>query len=118
MEAFSATLANDLSLLRGLRESLASWLENAGASVEALSSIVLATHEATANAIQYGDTDGPVTVTATPDPDGGFLVAVRNDGNWKKPELGSSGRGLPMMRELMSDVGIQPGTVVRLRKSL
>lgn len=117
MEPFAVTLA-DITLLRGLRHSLASWLEEAGAPTEAKDSIVIATHEATANAITHGEAGCPVTVTANRHSDGRFMVVVRNDGGWKEQTPEAGGRGLSMMRDLMSDVGIRPATAVYMRKDV
>ncbi len=121
MEPFTATLEHDVSLLRGLRHSLSSWLEMSGVAAEARAGIVLATHEAAANALRHGEgTHSPVTVTARPDGEGSLMVVVRNDGSWKEPapEPEREGRGLPLMRGLMSDVAVYPGTSVRMRKDL
>jgi anti-sigma regulatory factor (Ser/Thr protein kinase) len=117
MEPFAAHLA-EVAMLRGLRHSLASWLEEAGAPAEAKDSIVLATHEAVTNALTHGDVGSPVTVTANRHADGRFMIVVRNDGAWKEPTPDAGGRGLPMMRDLMSDVGIRPATAVYMRKDV
>ena len=116
MEPFITTVSGDKTLLRDLRHSLTFWLELAGAPAEAQTSIVLATHEAAANAIEHGDTGGSVLVTAEPEGEGGFVVVVRNDGGWKQESVRDGrGRGLAMMHELMSDVGITTTTTVRMR---
>ena len=119
MEPFTATISHDLTSLRGLRHSLASWLELAGIPAEAQKPIVLATHEAAANAIEHGDAEGPVIITAEPAAGGGFTVIVHNDGGWKQvSEDDGRGRGLALMRELMSDVGIKTITTVRMRTAV
>jgi hypothetical protein len=41
-------------------------------------------------------------------------VEVTNHGGWKEPPAGQNGRGLLMMTQLMSDVGIR--TIVRMRR--
>ena len=115
MTAFAATLVHGATELRGLRQSLLSWLKQMNASADAQGAVMLATHEAAANAMQHGEPDGPITVSAHQDPDGGFSVEVTNDGAWKEPEPGHRGRGLMMINELMSDVGIQTRTSVRMR---
>jgi hypothetical protein len=83
VEAFTATLALDPTLLRGLRSSLAAWLDGAGASSEQGVSILLATHEATANAMADGAGGGSVNVTANRDGDSGFVVDICHDGAWE-----------------------------------
>ena len=117
MAPFVITLTHDLKLLRGLRHSLANWLELAGASPETQAVVVLATHEAAANGMEHGDPDGTVTVTARQDGTDSFHVAITNDGDWKEPAAEATGRGLPMMSDLMSDVAITASTTVRMHKS-
>jgi anti-sigma regulatory factor (Ser/Thr protein kinase) len=112
--AFAATLVHGPTELRGLRHLLASWLEQTGASADVRDAVVLATHEAAANAVSHGEPEGPVTVSAVQDDDGSFSVEVTNHGAWKKPKAGHNGRGLLMMTQLMSDVGIR--TSVRMHR--
>lgn len=115
MAAFAMTLSEGPTALAGLRRSLAAWLDLADPSSDLRDSILLATHEAAANAIVHGETERPVTVSASEDDDGGFTVEVTNHGRWKEPEPGRSGRGFPMMVELMSEVGVR--TSVRMRSA-
>jgi anti-sigma regulatory factor (Ser/Thr protein kinase) len=113
--AFAATLVHGPTDLRGLRRSLISWLEQMNASADVQDAVLLATHEAAANAMQHGEPEGPVTVSAHQDVDGSFSVEVTNHGGWKEPEPGHHGGGLLMMKELMSDVGIRTRTSVLMR---
>jgi anti-sigma regulatory factor (Ser/Thr protein kinase) len=112
--AFAATLAHGPTELRGLRHLLVSWLELKDASADVQGAVMLATHEAAANAMAHGEPEAPVTVSACQDDDGSFTVEVTNHGGWKEPDLGHH-RGLLVMNELMSDVGIQTRTSVRMR---
>lgn len=114
MTAFAATLAHGPAELRGMRHLLLSWLELAGAPESVRGAVILATHEAAANAMEHGQPESPVTVTASQGEDGGFTVEVMNHGGWREPELGHNGRGLAMMNELMSEVAIQTSTNVRM----
>lgn len=97
-----------------MRRLLVSWLELAGAPEDVRSALLLATHEAAAKAMEHGQPESPVTVTASHGDDGGFIIEVTNCGGWRKPEPGHTGRGLAMMRELMSEVAIQTRTSVRM----
>jgi serine/threonine-protein kinase RsbW len=115
MAAFAATLVQGPTELRGMRHSLASWLEGMGAPENVLGAVMLATHEAAANAMEHGQPESPVTVTASQNEDGGFIVEVTNHGGWKEPEPGHGGRGLAMMTGLMSEIAIQTSTNVRMR---
>ena len=116
MEPFTSILTHDSSLLRGLRHSLADWLEGAGASPDVQARVVLATHEAVANGIEHGQPDSPVTVVAQRNGADSFQVTVVNDGGWKDQEPGDRGRGLTMMSDLMSDLAVTPSTTVRMRR--
>lgn len=107
MAAFAATLVRGPIELRGMRQSLRSWLELTTATARTRDSVVLATHEAAANAMVHGQPGSAVTVSARQDESGDFAVEVSNFGGWKEPEPGNSGRGLAMMTELMREVEIQ-----------
>jgi anti-sigma regulatory factor (Ser/Thr protein kinase) len=113
MSAFSVTLLQGPTELAGMRHALTSWLERTDASEDVRGAILLATHEAAANALVHGESDSPVTVAASQDDDGGFTIEVTNRGGWKHPEPGHPGRGLGLMTTLMSEVAIQ--TSVRMR---
>jgi anti-sigma regulatory factor (Ser/Thr protein kinase) len=113
--AFAATLVDGPTELRGLRHLLGSWLEQMDTPTDVRNAVMLATHEATANAMAHGEPEGPVTVSASQDDDGSFTVEVTNHGGWKEPAPGHPGRGLQMMNHLMSHVGIQ--TSVRMRSN-
>lgn len=115
MTAFAATLVHGPTELRGLRHLLTSWLAQTDASADVRDAVTLATHEAAANAIAHGEPEGPVTVSAVQEDDGTFSVEVTNHGGWTEPTPGHNGRGLLMMTQLMSDVGIR--TTVRMRHS-
>ena len=112
-DAFAATLVDGPIELREMRQSLRSWLELTTATARTRDSVVLATHEAAANAMVHGEPEAPVTVFASPDEGGGFMVEVTSHGGWKEPEPENAGRGMAMMADLMSDVTIR--TNVRLR---
>ena len=114
MTAFAATLVHGPTELRGLRHSLSSWLQQTDASADVRDAVMLATHEAAANAISHGEPESPVTVSAIQDDDGSFSVEITNHGRWKEPQAEHNGRGLLMMTQLMSDVGIR--TIVRMRR--
>jgi len=123
MEAFEASLRLDLSLLRGLRRQLQSWLAEIGVPADdAAEDVVLATHEAAANAIEHAEFGTEVTIRGTRDDDQ-VIVVVTNAGEWKRPRSvdESRGRGLVLMENLMSEVDIRARskvTVVRMCKDL
>ena len=108
------TLALDLTLLRGLRHALTTWLDDAGATPADRDSIVLATHEATAHAMEIGESGSTVDVTAMRDYDDSFVLHVRSDGGWTRSV--ESDR-MVMVHRLMSDVSKQSSSTVRMRRS-
>jgi serine/threonine-protein kinase RsbW len=105
-----------------LRRQLAVWLEQVGVTDEVRNDVILATHEAAANAIEHAQFSTEVTVSLVHD-EGKLLVIVTNRGVWKRPRSTdyTRGRGLALMQALMSNVEIQVrnrGTVLRMRKDL
>ena len=83
--------------------------------------VVLATHEAVANAIQHAGAPNPVVVRGDADADG-VVIEVSDDGRWKAPADPPSeerGRGLTLIRSLVSDAQIRTGargTTVRIHQ--
>jgi hypothetical protein len=75
--------------------------------------MVLATHEAAAQAIQRGDS-GTVDVSASYDSDRSFVVHVRSDEAWNV--VGPNEPGGDLLTELMSEVSTRTSTAVRMRK--
>ena len=96
-----------------MRQLLTSWLEQTDATAGVRDAVLLATHEAAANAMAHGQPDSPVSVSASQDEAGDFTVEVTNLGGWKEPEPEQHGHGLSLMNELMSAVAIH--TSVRMR---
>jgi len=114
MAAFAATLLRGPTELREMRHLLTSWLGRTDATAVVRDAVLLATHEAAANAMKHGQPESPVSISASRDEAGGFTVEVTNLGGWKEPDLGHHGRGLALMSELMSEVEIQTKTSVRM----
>ncbi len=117
MEPFEASLPPDLARLRGLRDQLGTWLDSVGASGEQRDAVVLAIHEAAANAIEHAN--GQVTVRGARDRDR-LLLVVSNTGPWDGPRPSAVGRGggLTLMHALMSNIEIHTQaerTTVRMR---
>lgn len=121
MEPFGASLRADPSLLGGLRRSLSAWLESGGVPEETRDSVVLATHEAAANAIEHARSGNGVTVTGERN-DRALVIVVANEGDWRQPSKNDGrGRGLALMAALMSELEIHAEsrrTTVRMRKDL
>jgi anti-sigma regulatory factor (Ser/Thr protein kinase) len=104
MAAFAATLVHGPTELRGMRRLLTSWLELTDATEDVRDAVLLATHEAAANAMTHGERESPVRISASQNEAGRFTVEVISHGPWKEPATGHNGHGLAMMNELMSEV--------------
>lgn len=115
MEAFTATLELDPTLLRGLRHSLAAWLEGAGAPVGQRNSVVLATHEVTAHAMQTAESGGTIDVSASRDRNDSFVVHVRADGAWESAASDVRSSAVSVVAGLMGDVSTQASHTLRMR---
>jgi len=116
---FHIELPPDVPQLASLRRSLADWLTREEVDPGASDAVILATHEAVANAVEHAHAG--VVVTGSRDEDR-LTVVVRNSGGWKKSNGDESrGRGLILMDALMSQVEIAArpdGSVVRMHLML
>src|SRR3954470_516266 len=121
MSRFRTAVDPSVSALPPLRHSLDAWLAECGMDEPERSAIVLATHEAVANAIEHAGVMGPIVVSAD-ERLGTFAVDVSDDGHWKPPIASPErGRGLTLIRGLVSDTRIATGasgTTVHLRQRL
>jgi anti-sigma regulatory factor (Ser/Thr protein kinase) len=118
---FGWTLGTDPASLRELRDGFEAWLRSCGLEPVETESVVLAVHEAAANAIEHGyrDMEGDVAIDAILD-EGTLAVEIRDHGAWRDdPPDPSRGRGLTMMRALTDSMHIdhdENGTTVRMRR--
>ena len=107
VERFTASLPADSRVLRDFRQQLSRWLEEAGVRDRSRHAILLAAHEAAANAIEHAA--APVTVVGRKEPDV-ILIEVTSVGRWGAHQQQSSderGRGVAIMKSLLSDVEIR-----------
>jgi serine/threonine-protein kinase RsbW len=121
MGNFETHVEPALTALAPLRHSLDAWLEQGGMGEPPRAAVVLATHEAVANAIQHAEAPSPVLVRGESDPEG-VVIEVTDDGHWRPPDDPPSegrGRGLNLIRALVSDAQIRTGdtgTTVRIHQ--
>ncbi len=119
MSPFELHVEHDLEALAPLRRTLDEWLDHRGLPDPPRAAVVLATHEALANAIEHSNSISPVLVKAAAR-SAGFVIEISDNGHWRIPEPHPSdnrGRGLVLIRALVSDVQItsgRQGTTVRL----
>jgi anti-sigma regulatory factor (Ser/Thr protein kinase) len=106
-----------------IRRSLQRFARRLGIDETRRFSILTATGEAVANAVEhaYQGSPGIVRVSARV-VDGTFVVSVEDEGKWKPAQRREErGRGLPLMRALMDTVEIRTGqarTEIRLTMAL
>lgn len=97
-----------------VRHTLQRWAAHTGLSALGVADLVLASYEALANAVEhaYPSGGGPVDLLAARTADGRVLVAVRDHGRWRPPpgDLGTRGRGLPMIKALAHRAEVQQGS--------
>jgi len=122
IEPFEVTLSLDLFLLRGLRRELREWLLRNHVAEDSRDEIILATHEAAANAIEHAQIGSEVTIRGVRKLSK-VVIVVTNTGEWARPRSPDEarGRGLDLMKQLMTDLEIQAKpqrTVVRMWKDL
>jgi PAS domain-containing protein/anti-sigma regulatory factor (Ser/Thr protein kinase) len=116
------TFDADPAELRPLRSALMRWLRVGGVPDKVADDVVLAVHEAAANAVEHAYADAPpngVSISVSRAFDGAVVSEVRDRGRWSdRASAPTRGRGLPLMSALMDDVTIDhapDGTTVTLR---
>jgi anti-sigma regulatory factor (Ser/Thr protein kinase) len=123
MEEFLFRLPPDFATLAELRRDLATWLRQLdGIAEQDVVGLVLATHEAAANAIEHSaDAFGPGQVNAWLI-EGVLTVEVRDSGRWKRSQPDEErGRGHTLIENLVDEVRIMKnsrGTTLRLVRSV
>jgi len=108
--------------LRDLRHRLARWLDDAGVSHLVNDDVIVAMNEAVSNSAlhAYSDGDGEIRVALAVEA-AAVVVTVVDGGRWQPRRDDHDGRGLELIRALMSDVHIErtsSGTLVRMTREL
>lgn len=108
-----------VNALRPMRRSLDTWLEQRGIGAKPRAALVLAAHEAVADAIQHAEPTEPVHVSARGAGED-IVVAITDNGHSRTPdEEPVSCSGLAMVELLVSAVAVTTanrGTTVLLRQ--
>jgi len=104
-----------VSHLAPTRTALRSWLTRARVDPDQTMNVLIAAGEAVANAIEHGHRHSPqgtISLGATALGDQ-VKLTITDTGSWKPPQRATDphrGRGITLMRGLMHDVTINPGT--------
>ena len=121
-ERLELTLPADPESLALMRRQLARWLRAAGADDTEAYEILVAGGEACANAVAHAYPAGEASyVLEGVRLERGVELVVRDFGQWRAPRMGSQGRGLALIEELMDEVEVDrdpPGTTVTMRRAL
>ena len=109
-------------VLGDLRRTLRRWLRSQGATDQDVKEIVLATNEASANAIEHAYSPAPAEfeLNASCQQDQ-VTISVRDSGSWRSPRGENRGRGLRIIDAAMDEVDIDAGdsgTVVVMRRRI
>jgi serine phosphatase RsbU (regulator of sigma subunit)/anti-sigma regulatory factor (Ser/Thr protein kinase) len=104
------------------RRLIRRWVEANNGTDDDCAAFAIAVSEACANSIEhaYGLRDDTIEVRASL-LNGDATVTIRDHGRWREPRGGNRGRGIPIMREFMDEVSVEPsdqGTTVRLTRRL
>lgn len=121
-ESFAFRAPAEPESLSQLRRTFSRWLAHRGASEEEQQDLVLAVTEAAANSVlhAYRPGEGTFRVEAGTD-DSVLSVGVIDHGSWRTRRARIGGRGLKLIRALVSSVSIDSdasGTRVRLQRLL
>lgn len=122
MEQFLQTIPPDVARLSSLRRGLSGWLNRAGVPDPPREDVVLATHEAAANAIEHGNPEESFEVRGQIT--GRILtMEISDTGRWAGRRLGNPerGRGLVLIEALVTKMEIETGgggTTFRLLQQL
>ncbi len=108
--SFEIRVELHLEELRPFRHRLDGWLEEHELTDPPRAAVVLAAHEALANAIEHSASKKPVLITVESRSDG-FAIEIIDDGQWKFREgpACDRGRGLDLIKALVTYVQINQG---------
>jgi anti-sigma regulatory factor (Ser/Thr protein kinase) len=122
-DTFALRLARVRPAVALARHSISRWLEQRGVAAEHVHVIVLAASEACANAVEHpvSSSHAAFDVEAA-HRDDEVVVVVRDSGHWRPEATNDArGRGLRMIRSLMTEVEVvrgENGTEIVMRRRL
>ena len=124
MQTLEAVFPCDTRELGRLRRQLTEWLEDSGVPRGLRLRVVLASHEAAANAVLHADPCSELRLQAAID-ENMLTVEIADGGSWSGEAVSSDdvehGRGIALMNDLMGSVEIHTGphgTTVQLSQAI
>jgi anti-sigma regulatory factor (Ser/Thr protein kinase) len=108
--------------LATVRHLIRRWVTAQGGTDDDCAAFAIVVTEACANAVEHAYGPGDATIDLRAVLAGGeAIVTIRDRGGWREPRGENRGRGIPVMKEFMDDVGIEAGddgTTVVLRRRI
>ncbi|MEV5649643.1 ATP-binding protein [Nocardia sp. NPDC052254] len=113
IEPFRSDFPSEAARVSEVRHRLRGWLQRGGIGSDQIYDVLLAVDEACTNAVEHGYRDGPGIVAVRGRISGSDLyLSIIDRGSWEpvgdRPDP-RRGRGLMMMRALITDVDIDTG---------
>jgi serine/threonine-protein kinase RsbW len=116
---FNFALLPDPSRLSDFRRALTQWMRGHALEPALRTDLLIAAHEAVANAIEHAGSRAEIHIRATLEPDT-IHIEVQDKGTWKHPTTEQAyerGRGLALIAALVTDSHIihnERGTTLRM----
>lgn len=106
-EPFDLVLPTQPSALKTLRDALRRWLDARSVDTATVEALLVSVSEAATNAIRHATSSGAATFSVRADVHGAEVRAtVRNEGGWRQPRRGWTGRGISLMEHLSDLVDV------------
>lgn len=113
VEPFEANFLSEAGRISEVRHELREWLQRGGLGADQVYDVLLAVDEACTNAVEHGYREGPGMVGLRGEITGTDLyLSIVDHGSWERRTEAPDpvrGRGLSIMRALITDVDITTG---------
>ncbi len=121
-ERLELTLPAEPGSLAVGRRALQNWLTRSGVDEMTGYDVLVATGEASANAVEHAYGPGGADFHFSAEiADGVLTISIRDEGSWRPARGSHRGRGISMMKQLMDDVQVESdesGTTVTMRRNV
>jgi GAF domain-containing protein/anti-sigma regulatory factor (Ser/Thr protein kinase) len=121
-ERLELTLPAEPGSLSIVRRALQNWLSRSGVDEATGYDVLVATGEASANAVEHAYGPGGAEFQFGAElVDGVLTISIRDEGRWRPARGSHRGRGIGMMQQLMDEVQVdsdESGTTVTMRRKV